>query len=325
MDTIPQRNEADLDFHHLQVFDVLMTEHSITKAAHVLNVTQPALSKTLARLRLYFGDPLFIRVSMRMEPTPKALELADPIKSILDNFRQLRSSHAAFNPETTERVFRIHVVDAGVVNMFPPLLNYLREHAPRAHLQAVHCDAQHLDLWLESGLIDIAIGSFPSLTTGIRRLPLWSERFACVARRGHLRIGATPSLEAFIAERHVVVSAVGTGHEHLSVERLLETHVPRENIVSRVPTFSAAALIAQRTDAIVTIPRSLAIGLVRDCGLQLIEPPLDFPTIEIAQYWHDRVHRDLGNQWLRTVMKQLFSQEDCHRTMTAGYLDHSMG
>jgi len=95
--------------------------------------------------------------------------------------------------------------------------------------------------------------------------------------------------------------------------------------VSRVPTFSAAALIAQRTDAIVTIPRSLAIGLVRDCGLQLIEPPLDFPTIEIAQYWHDRVHRDLGNQWLRTVMKQLFSQEDCRRTMTAGYLDHSMG
>ncbi|MCP3713166.1 LysR family transcriptional regulator [Paraburkholderia sp. CNPSo 3274] len=319
MDTIPQRNEAELDFHHLQVFDVLMTERSITKAAHVLNVTQPALSKTLARLRVYFGDPLFIRVSMRMEPTPKAIELAEPAKSVLNNFRQLRSSHAAFNPLTSERAFRIQVVDAGVVNMFPPLLNYLREHAPRVHVQAIHCDAQHLDLWLESGLIDIAIGSFPSLTTGIRRLPLWLERFASVTRVGHPRIGAAPSREAFIAEKHVVVSAVGTGHEHLCVERMLETHVPRENIVSRVPTFSAAALISQRTDAIVTIPRTLAVSLVRDCGLQLVEPPLDFPKIEIAQYWHDRVHRDPGNQWIRTAMKQLFCREDSYRTMPAGY------
>ncbi|QBQ99849.1 LysR family transcriptional regulator [Paraburkholderia pallida] len=308
MDTIPRRNEAELDFHHLQVFDVLMTEHSITKAAHVLNVTQPALSKTLARLRVYFGDPLFIRVSMRMEPTPKALELAEPVKSILDNFRQLRSSHAAFNPVTSERTFSIHVVDAGVVNMLPPLLNYLAEHAPRVHVQAIHCDAQHLDLWLESGLIDIAIGSFPSLTTGIRRLPLWQETFACVTRSDHPRIGARPTHEAFISEKHVLVSAVGTGHEHLSVERLLESHVPRENIVCRVPAFAAAALISRRTDAIATIPGLLARGLVRDCGLQLVEPPLDFPKLEIAQYWHDRVHRDPGNQWIRTVMKQLFCQ-----------------
>ena len=325
MDTFPSRNEADIEFHHLQVFDVLMTEHSITKAADVLSVTPSALSKTLARLRVYFGDPLFIRVSARMEPTPKALELAEPVKLVLDRFRQLRSSHAAFNPATSERTFNLHVVDAGIVNMMPPLLNYLGEHAPRVHVQAIHCDAQHLDIWLESGLIDVAIGSFPSLTTGIRRLPLWSERFACVTRRNHPRIGSTPTHDAFIAEKHVLVSAVGTAHEHLSVGRLLESHVPRENIVSRVPTFAAAALIAMRTEAVATIPRSLAVGLVRDCGLQLVEPPLDFPKIEIALYWHDRVHRDPGNQWIRTVLKQLFCRDGDLQTMPVGYLAHSIG
>jgi DNA-binding transcriptional LysR family regulator len=308
MDTFPQRNEGDLDFNHLRVFDVLMTEHSITKAAYVLNVTPSALSKTLAQLRVYFGDPLFIRVSMRMEPTPKALELAEPVKLLLNHFRQLRSSHAAFNPATSDRMFTINVVDAGVVNMLPPLLNYLGEHAPRVRVQAIHCDAQHLDLWLESGVIDIAIGSFPSLVTGIRRFPLWTESFACVTRSDHPRVGAAPTRETFIAEKHVVVSAAGTGHERLSVERLLEAYVPPENIACRVPTFSSAALIARRTDAVATIPRALALGLARGCGLQLVEPPLDFPKIEISQYWHDRVHRDPGNQWLRDVMKKLFAR-----------------
>jgi DNA-binding transcriptional LysR family regulator len=306
MDTFPSRNEADIEFHHLQVFDVLMTEHSITKAADVLSVTPSALSKTLARLRVYFGDPLFIRVSARMEPTPKALELAEPVKLVLDRFRQLRSSHAAFNPATSERTFNLHVVDAGIVNMMPPLLNYLGEHAPRVHVQAIHCDAQHMDLWLESGLIDIAIGSFPLLATGIRRFPLWTESFACVTRSDHPRIGSAPTHEAFIAEKHALVSGAGTGHAHLSVERLLEAHVPRHNIACHVPTFSSAALIAQRTDAIATIPRWLAVGLVHDRGLQLVEPPIDFPKIEIAQYWHDRVHREPANQWIRNVMKALF-------------------
>jgi DNA-binding transcriptional LysR family regulator len=311
MDTFPQRNEADVDLHHLQVFDVLMTERSLTKAADVLSVTASALSKTLARLREYFGDPLFIRVSMRMEPTPKALELAEPVKSVLDRFRQLRSSFAAFDPATSERTFTIHVVDAGMVNLLPPLLNYLAGHAPRVHVQAIHCDAQHMDLWLESGLIDVTIGSFPSLATGIRRLPLWTESYACVARSDHPRIGTTPTLEAFIAEKHALVSTAGTGHEHQAVQRMLEAHVPRENIACHVPTFSCAALIARRTDAIAAIPRSLALNLICDCGLQLVEPPLDFPKIEISQYWHDRVHRDHGNQWIRNVVKQLFCRAGC--------------
>lgn len=310
MDTIPQRNEGDLDFHHLQVFDVLMTEHSITKAARVLNVTQPALSRTLARLRLYFGDPLFIRVAMRMEPTPKAIELAEPVKAILERFHGLRLSHSAFDPATSERMFNFYLLDAGIVKFLPPLLNYLNASAPRVHLQAIQCDAQHLDLWLESGLIDLAIGSFPSLSAGIRRLPIYVESYASVTRKDHPRIGPMPSHEAFIAEKHALVSAIGTGHEHLCAERLLEAHVPPENIMCRVPMFTSAALISKRTDAIATIPRTLALSMSLDLDLQLVEPPLEFPKIEIAQYWHDRVHRDTGNQWIRNVVRDLFCKLD---------------
>ncbi|WP_233859421.1 LysR family transcriptional regulator [Paraburkholderia sp. HD33-4] len=309
MDTIPQRSEGDveLDLHHLQVFDVLLTEHSLTKAARVLNLSQPALSKTLARLRLYFGDPLFVRVGLRMEPTPKALELTEPVRAILKGVRGLRSDHGSFDPKTSTRKFSFFLVDAGAIKIFPRLLNYLAAEAPGICVQSIPCDAQHLDVWLESGLVDIAIGSFPSLTMGIRRLPLWNETYVSVTRKDHPRIGTNPTKAQFVAEKHALVSALGTGHEHLAIERLIESEIPRSNIVCRVPVFTSAALIAKHSDVIATVPRSLAVAMCGDLDLQLVEPPIELPKLEIAQYWHDRCHLEPGNQWLRSTFRKLFS------------------
>src|SRR5262245_10187716 len=104
MTTIPE-NYSELDLHHLRVLDVLLREHSLTRAALALNVTQPALSKTLARLRRYFDDPLFVRVALRMEPTPKAMELQAPVAAILERMRELRSEHVPFDPKTSDRIF----------------------------------------------------------------------------------------------------------------------------------------------------------------------------------------------------------------------------
>ena len=100
MTTIPA-NYSELDLNHLRVLDVLLREHSLTRAALALNVTQPALSKTLARLRTYFDDPLFVRVALRMEPTPKALDLQEPVAAILQQMRELRSEHVPFDPATS--------------------------------------------------------------------------------------------------------------------------------------------------------------------------------------------------------------------------------
>ena len=130
MTTIP-RNYSELDLHHLRVLDVLLREHSLTRAALALNVTQPALSKTLARLRRYFDDPLFVRVALRMEPTPKALELQAPVAVILERMRELRSEHVPFDPKTSTRTFNFCVVDAGVIKLLPKLVNRITEEAPQ--------------------------------------------------------------------------------------------------------------------------------------------------------------------------------------------------
>jgi DNA-binding transcriptional LysR family regulator len=294
------------DLHHLRVLDVLLREHSLTRAARELDVTQPALSKTLARLRRYFDDPLFVRVALRMEPTPKALQLQAPVRAILEQMRSLRSEHVSFDPRISHRTFTFCVVDAGLIKLLPPLVDRLMAEAPNVRLHVLQLEAAHLEPWLESGKLDFAMGSFPSLTKGIRRQPLWAERYVSVVRRGHPRISSDPTLRAFAAEKHVLVSIAGSGHAHQIMERELEAAIPRENVICRIPMFIGAAVLAKHSDAVATLPLSIATVLAEDLDLQVIRPPIRLPKIDIFQYWHDRFHRDPGNQWTRTVFKELF-------------------
>jgi DNA-binding transcriptional LysR family regulator len=307
MTTIPA-NYNDLDLHHLRVLDVLLREHSLTRAAMALNVTQPALSKTLARLRRYFDDPLFVRVALRMEPTPKALELQAPISSILESMRELRSEHVPFDPQTSTRTFNFCVVDAGIIKLLPKLVNRIAEEAPHVRLRVLQLDADNLESWLVSGKVDFAMGSFPGLTKAIRRQPLWTEKYVCVVRNGHPRISENPSLADFAAERHALVSTIGTGHAHQLAERAIEAAVPEENIVCRLPMFISAALIAKHTDVIATLPLSIATVLASDLDLLIVNPPVKLPRIEIYQYWHDRLHREPGTKWIRGIFTKLFRE-----------------
>ncbi len=306
MRTISQSYSDTLDLHHLRVFDVLLREHSLTRAARELDVTQPALSKTLAQLRRYFDDPLFVRVALRMEPTPKALQLQAPVRAILDRAGSLRSEHVSFDPRTSHRIFNFCVVDAGLLKLLPPLVERLMTEAPNVRLHVLQLDAAHLERWLESGKLDFAMGSFPSMAKGIRRQPLWVERYVSVARRGHPRLSAEPTLRAFAAEKHVLVSIPGSGHAHEVMQRALEAAIPPENIVCRIPIFIGAGVLAKHTDVVATLPRSVASVLAEDLDLQIIAPPIKLPKIDIFQYWHERFHRDPGNQWIRSTFRTLF-------------------
>src|SRR6185437_15054538 len=291
---IPNSYSPDLDLQHLRVLDVLLRERSLTRGAKVLDVSQPALSKTLARLRRYFDDPLFVRVSHSMEPTPKALSLAEPVRNLLEQMRALRGQHAIFDPKTSTRTFQFCVVDAGVIKLLPPLINRVASEAPNVRLRVMQLDGEHLESWLETGTIDFAMGSFPSLVKGIRRQFLWTEQYVSVVSRGHPRLSGNPSLREFAAENHVLVSTLGTGHAHKLAERALETAVPASNIICRVPIFIAAAVIAKHTNAVATLPMSIATVLAEDLNLEIIRPPIRLPKIDIYQYWHSRFHREPG-------------------------------
>jgi DNA-binding transcriptional LysR family regulator len=306
MQTIPITHGDEPSLQQLRVFDGLLREHSLTHAARELGITQPALSKSLAQLRRYFDDPLFVRTGFRMEPTPKALQLQAPVRAILDRAASLRSESALFEPRTSHRTFNFSVVDAGLLKLLPPLVERLLAEAPNVRLQVLQPDAAHLERWLESGKLDFAMGSFPSMPKSIRRQPLGVEHYVSVVRCGHPRLSVQPTMRAFAAEKHVLVSLVGSGHAHQIIQRTLEAAIPRENVVCKVPIFIGAAVLAKHTDAIATLPASVATVLAKDLDLQIIAPPIRLPRIDILQYWHERFHRDPGSQWIRSVFRALF-------------------
>ena len=300
----------ELDLRHLRVFKVLLREGNLTRAAAVLDVNQPALSKTLASLRLYFADPLFIRVGHRMEPTAKALELESSISGLLNEVTMLRTRHRPFDPRTSSRTFSFSVVDAGIIRVLPPLIRLLHEQAPKVLLRVVPFDVERLESSLESGYLDFAMGSFPALTKKIRRQLLWSVTYVSIARKDHPRLSVRPTLKAFAAEKHILVSAAGTGHAHQLAERVIEHVVPADHITCRVPTFVTAAFLASQTDAVVTVPETMAAALATSLNLRLFPPPMKMPRIEVSQYWHERFHREPGSQWVREVFASLFAEKN---------------
>lgn len=311
--SITPSKDPRIDLRQLQVLEVVLRERNLTRAAASLGVTQPALSKTLAALREYFSDPLLVRVGNRMEPTSKALEIQPAVREILDRVTTLKAAHGAFDPATSSRVFSFSVVDSGLVRLVPPLLDHLRAHAPRVRLNVHAVDTERLEAGLESGRLDFAMGSYPSLTKRIRRQRLWAVSYVSLVRRQHPRAARPLSAKAFAAERHVLVSAAGTGHAHQALEKDIEAAVPAQNIVCRVPSFVSAAVVASRTDVIATVPTTLGELLAGRLGLRVIEPPMRLPRIEISQYWHERFHREPGSVWIRRVFAELFGAGGARR------------
>ena len=127
-----------------------------------------------------------------------------------------------------------------------------------------------------------------------------------IFQKQHPRLARTLSLREFMAARRIFVTAAGTGHPHQVAERSLEEQLPADNIIARVPSFTAAAILAKHTSAIATLPGPVAEVLARELGMQLAKPPIKLPAFEIAQYWHERFDRDPGNQWLRAIFNEEF-------------------
>jgi len=300
------------DLSQLRILDCLLREGSLTRTAELLGMTQPTVSRSLARLRRHFGDPLMVRAGQRMQPTARALELAGPVAAVLDAARQLEGGPAVFDPATAGRSFGLYMVDGAVVHILPRLLDglaQLERGAPGIGLRSVHIDPGSLEQQLERGHIDLAIGRFPHLVNNIRQRRLWQDEYACLMRPNHACAGRLDR-DAFLAHRHVLIEMEHTSHHNGAITRKLEALLEPSRILCHVPSFTSAAHIALHTDAIATIPRRLARSLARDLGLVLADLPIELPPLQLALYWHERSHRDPANVWLRDFVRATLGDDD---------------
>jgi DNA-binding transcriptional LysR family regulator len=305
---------ADLAFEQLSLRDlrilqVLLRECSVTRAAQVLETTQPVVSKTLAYLRGQFSDQLLVRNGHAMRPTAKAQEIAPQVKTLLEAVDTLQADTQAFDPVTSERMFGLLLSDVGMVHFLPRLIARLAVVAPRVLVRAVPLGSWQIASKLESGEADLALGAFPKAAPHLRRQKLYADSYVSVARKDHARWRDMRSLGGFVDQRHILVTASEIGHAaHSQVEHAISTKIAASNLLLRVPSFLAGAIVASQTDGIVTLPANLANSVAAPLGLAAFKTPLALPRIEIAQYWHERFHRDAGHRWLRSMTLELFGE-----------------
>jgi DNA-binding transcriptional LysR family regulator len=295
---------ASVDLNLLVVFDAMISHRSVTRAGQALALSQPAMSAAVARLRALLDDPLFVRSGAEMKPTSRALELAEPVRRVLDVVRTdvLRRSH--FDPATTTRTFALLMPDIGEVNFLPALIERFARDAPGARLRALAQPRAAAADALEAGTADLAIGYFPDLQrAGFYQQKLFDNPHVCLLRRAHPAAGKRLALKDYLAAAHAVVRP--EGREHV-FEQFMQQRGLRRTIAVELSHFMSLLPVLERSDLIATVPRDLADVCVRYGTLRMVEAPVKSPSIAVHQFWHTLAHKDPANAWLRGVVRSLF-------------------
>jgi DNA-binding transcriptional LysR family regulator len=301
-------NVADVDLNLLRVFDAVLRERGVTPAAARLGLSQPAVSNALARLRGLFGDALFVRTPAGMAPTPFARQLDEPVRQALALIESALTHGAAFEPATSNRVFRFYMSDLGEISFLPPLVERVRRLAPQVHLEASGLALDEIPDALASGALDLAIGFLPGLSAPVRRKRLFRDRYVCLMRADHPRIRDRLTRRLFEEASHALVSSTGSGHR--VIEEALERHGLTRRIALRVPHFTVVPMVLERTDLLLTLPSRAARVFEEGGRFKSLPPPVPIPFADVGVHWHERFDRDPGNRWLRELVLELFAGKE---------------
>ena len=295
---------AKLDLEWLSVFDEIYKTASVSRAAERLGIAQATASIALNKLRLHFGDRLFSRTALGMQPTPFATEIHPELRDVLATLERTRAPRARFDPATAAREFTVCLTDISEVVLMPTLLNRLRQTANKVTIvtEKISTDSPQR---LASGDVDLAVGFMPHLEAGFYQQLLFAQNFVCLAAKSHPRIGDKLTVEKFQAEAHIVVTTSGTGHA--IVDKTIAERGIRRNIALSTASYLGVARIVAQTELLVIVPERLGNTFASQENIKLMAPPFKLPSFAVKQHWHERFHADPGSIWLRRTFAELFA------------------
>ena len=286
-----------VDLNLFIVFEAIYAEGSVTRASLKLNLTQPAISHALGRLRVMFDDPLFVRQGHLMVSTPLSRSIIEPVRQSLRGFEVTLNKLNRFDPATTEKEFTLALRDVLESTVLPPLMVALEHDAPHARVAAVQVDRRELESELQAGTLDCAIDVLLPLAPDIRHARILADRTLVVARRGHPRLQGGITLDAYLDEEHILASSrrKGPGIEDFELSRL----GLQRKIRLRCQHYFAACRVVSQTDLVLTMPERYARVANQQFDNQLLALPLEMPAWDVYLYWHANVEDDPANKWLR--------------------------
>jgi LysR family transcriptional activator of mexEF-oprN operon len=307
---IPDINESDFrraDLNLLLVFSALMREGSVTRAAQRLYLGQPAVSAALARLRDLFRDELFLRTARGMEPTARALELADQLRPALAQIHGALFGTQRFDPASAERSFRLGMPDSIEVALMPTLIRRIAERAPGVRLVSQLAGREQGARLLDSNEIDLGISRFSDISAWHRQQALYEEGYSCLYDGRRMGLKSPIGLPDYLEHPHLLMSFVGDFEG--VVDEPLRRLKRRRRVVLSTTRFSTLPFILKETDTIATLPTSMARRCARVFGLTLSPPPIPLETFTISMMWHARSDQDAGHLWLRDLIAGLVREE----------------
>lgn len=289
-----------LDLNLLVAFDALMHEGSVTRAAKRLNVTQPALSAAIARLRDYFSDPLFVMEGRRLTPTALSRSLAGPARDILVRIRSNLIARPQFDPATSQRHFRIVVSDYANIVLMQDVVREVYRQAPGVTFELLPLD-DNPDERLAQAEADFLIYPDNALSRIYPRQILFTDEYCCLVAKENRSIGRTLSRRQYLELGHVA-AAFGPGRRISFEERFLARLGLRRRIEVIAQDFSSMAALVAGTGRIATIHMRLARHFVRLLPLRIVKTPVAIPGFRESLQWPASLDGDPAMQWLRGVI-----------------------
>ncbi len=288
-----------IDLNLLVAFDALMAERSVTKAGRRIGRTQPAMSAALSRLRGLFDDQLFVRGPDGLQPTPRAIELAEPLGHALEEIGRTLGFAQEFDPAMSRVTFNIALQEHTAFKLLPKLVQCLRRQAPATKLaMRVYTARDDAIALLDAGEADIAVGVPPSSAPGrVFTQPLFAEPFACVVRKGHPAADKPLELETFLSLEHLLVSPEGDRFGHIDAA-LAELGLRRSLAITLTQMYAVPAIVAG-SDLIATLMRSVVELSGYGDRLAMLDPPLPLDPCPYVMCWHRRNDAHPAQRWLR--------------------------
>jgi DNA-binding transcriptional LysR family regulator len=291
------RNLASVDLNLLVAFDALLSERSVSRAAHRVGLSQPAMSGLLARLRALFDDELFVRTPAGMKPTARAMQLAAPISEALRHVRVALDQDDSFDPRRSDRRFTIGVTYYGNFTLLPAFIRMLREEAPKVSVRLRAVGFREAIAMLDEGQIDFAIGVLPEAPKRISLQPLLLDRAVCIARVGHPVARSGVPLDTFIALPHARMMVSDDPFDAVDDE-LGKLGLGR-HIAFAIENFYALAVAVASSDLIAVVPARVAAALAERERISAHPLPIELtPQPLCVAMCRDR-ESDAALRWLR--------------------------
>lgn len=300
---------ASLDINLLVALDALLHEGSVAKAAERMNLSAPAMSRTLTRIREAIGDPVFVRAGRGLVPTPRALAMRERVRALVQEAEALLGPGEASSPSTFERVFAIRVNDGVIATLGAELVRRARAEAPNVVLRFV-AEGDEDVAALREGLVDIDIGVQGPLGPEVRVQTLAEDGYAAIVGAKSPLARGRMTLERFARADHVSVSRRGRTKGPIDAE--LEKSGLSRRVIATVPNLLAAAALVSQIDAIALVAESFVRAVGPTMGVKRIQAPFPLGKVVVAQAWHPRFDHDPAHAWLRRTVKEIASGKSKH-------------